>query len=132
MRHEIDQDRAIPMAAPPGLLVDADGLQGWGVRHRGCPHQAEQGGWTSGELQAGGELGASVPAEGHADRPQGRDDSTGVPRIRRDEVRETLRENTARTGWGPAEELPDRELEMHGVCPPREIYQVVLILTVDG
>ena len=80
----------------------------------------------------GRELSASIPAEGHADRPQGRDHSTGVPRIRRDDVREALRENTARTGWGPAEELPDRELELHGVHPPREIRQMALILTMDG
>jgi hypothetical protein len=43
----------------------------------------------------GGQAGLRVPAEGQADRPQGRDELMGVPRIRRDEVREALRENTA-------------------------------------
>jgi hypothetical protein len=34
----------------------------------GRPYQAEQGGWTGGEPQAGGESGPGVPAEGHAYR----------------------------------------------------------------
>ena len=41
---EIHQDRAVAMPPPPGPLVDADGLQGWRIGHRGRPHQAELGG----------------------------------------------------------------------------------------
>jgi hypothetical protein len=49
MHHEINQDGAIPMAPPPGPLVDADDLQGWRGRDRRPPDQAEQRGWTGGE-----------------------------------------------------------------------------------
>jgi hypothetical protein len=120
------------VAPPPGPLVDANGLQGWGVGHRGRPHQAESGGGTGGEPPVGRESGASAPAEGHGDRLQGRDDAIGVPRIRRDDVREALRENAARTGEGSAEDLPDRELDMYGARPPGEIPQVALVTAMDG
>jgi hypothetical protein len=79
----------------------------------------------------GGQAGPRVPAEGQANRPQGRDELTGVPRIRRDQGRGTLGENPARTARVPAEELPDRELEMYGVRSPREIRQVALIPTMN-
>jgi hypothetical protein len=46
VRQEIDQDGAIAMAAPPGPLVDAEGLQGGDVGYRGRPHQPEEGGCT--------------------------------------------------------------------------------------
>ena len=49
MRQEIDQDGAIVMAPPPGPLINANGLQGWRMGHRGGPHQAEQGRRTGGE-----------------------------------------------------------------------------------
>ena len=49
--------------------------------HRGRPHQAEEGGWTGREPQTGGEPGAGVPAEGHADRPQDGDQSMGFAGI---------------------------------------------------
>jgi hypothetical protein len=41
------------------------------------------------------------------------------------EVRQALREDTACTGRVPAEKLPDRELETHGVRPPWEIREMV-------
>jgi hypothetical protein len=43
MCRQINQDRAIPMAPPPGPLVDTDGLQRWRTRHRGRPYETEQG-----------------------------------------------------------------------------------------
>src|SRR5262245_7381447 len=113
-----------PCPAPPRPLIDADGLQGLHRGHRGRPHQAEQGGKTGGEPQARGESGTSVPAESHADGPEGRDQLPGFSRIRRDQGRETLGENMARTVRVPAEKLPDRELETHGLRPPWEIGEV--------
>ena len=65
------------MASPPGPLVDADGLQGWRGRDRSLPHQAEQGGRTGREPQAGGEPGPCLPTEGHADRSESRDRAGG-------------------------------------------------------
>jgi hypothetical protein len=38
MRHEIDEDGAVAVAPTPGPLINADGLQGWGVWCRGRPH----------------------------------------------------------------------------------------------
>jgi hypothetical protein len=49
MRRQIDEAGPIPMAPPPGPLVDADGLQGWRRLDRCPPDQAEQRGWTGGE-----------------------------------------------------------------------------------
>jgi hypothetical protein len=50
----------------------------------------------------------------------------------RDEVWEARGEEATRTGRVPTEELPDRELKMPGVRPPREVRQVALIAAMDG
>ena len=121
-----------PCPAPPRPFIDADGLQGLHRGHRGRPHQAEQGGRTRGEPQASGESGTSVPAESHADGPKGRDQLPGFSRIRRDQVREALGENAALTVRIPADEFPDPELEMNGVCPPWKVGEVALIPTMAG
>ena len=118
MRRQIDQDGAIPMAPPPGPLVDPNGLQGWHGRDRGPPDQAEQGGWTGGEPQAGREPGASVPAQRQADRPQGCDQSMGVAAIGRDEVRQALGEDPTPAGPIAAEEFPHGQLDPDGARPP--------------
>src|SRR5687767_5362270 len=49
MRLQIDEDRAIAMAPPPGPLVYTDDLEGWRGRDRNPPDQAEQPRWTGGE-----------------------------------------------------------------------------------
>ena len=85
MRREIDQDGAIAMAPPPGPLVHADGLQGWGGEDRGRPHEPEQGGGTGRQPQTSREPGARVPSQGHADRPQGRDEPLGFAGVGGDE-----------------------------------------------
>jgi hypothetical protein len=41
MGRQIDEDGPIAMAPPPGPLIDPNDLEGWGVGHRGCPHQPE-------------------------------------------------------------------------------------------
>jgi hypothetical protein len=56
----------------------------------------------------------------------------GVAAIGRDEVRHALGEEATRTGRVPAAELPDREPEMHGARPPREVREVALIAAMDG
>jgi hypothetical protein len=84
MRRQIDQERAIAMASSPGPLVHPDGLQGWGGKDRGCPHQTQEGGRTGGQSQARGEPGSGVPAEGKADRLQGRDQAPGFAGVRGD------------------------------------------------
>jgi hypothetical protein len=58
---EIDEDGAIAMAPPPGPLVDPDGLQGWGARHWGWPHQPELGRRTGRQPQAGCKPGPRRP-----------------------------------------------------------------------
>lgn len=57
MRRQIDEDGAIPMAPPPGPLVDADGLQGWAREHSGCPHETQKCGGTRRQPQAGRKSG---------------------------------------------------------------------------
>jgi hypothetical protein len=128
---EVDQDRAVPMAPPPGPLVDTNGLEGWRERDRSPPDQAEQRGWTGGEPQAGGQSGPSVPAQRQTDGLKSCGQSMGVASIGRNEVRQALGENATRTGRVPAEELPDRELEVYGVRRPRKVRQVALIATMD-
>jgi hypothetical protein len=132
MGRQIAEDRAIVMTPPPGPLINADSLQSWRMGRRRGPHQAEQGRRTGGELQTSGQAGAGVPAQCQADGPKNCGQSMGLSSIGCDEVRQTLGEHATHTGRVPAEELPDRELEMHGVRPPREIRQVALIATMDG
>jgi hypothetical protein len=67
---EIDHDRDITMASPPGPLVDTDGLQHGGVGYGGCSHQPEQGGWTGSEQEAGRQSGPCLPTQGDTDAPQ--------------------------------------------------------------
>jgi hypothetical protein len=102
------------------------------VGHRGCPHQPEQGRWTGRELQAGREPGPCLPAQRQANGPEDCHQAMGVASIGLDKFRQAFRENTARTARVPAEELPDRELEIDGARPPREVRQVALIPTMDG
>ena len=106
MRRQIDQDGAIPMAPPPGPLVDADGLQGWRAGTGAARTRRSSGGWTGGEPQAGGESGPGVPAQGHADRPESRDQPMGFAGVRGDQVRQALGEDATRTGPVPADEFP--------------------------
>jgi hypothetical protein len=120
------------MPPPPGPLVDTNSFQGGGLEHRSCPHQPQERGGTDGQPQAGGEPGTSLPTQGHADRPQDRDQPMGLAGGWRDQVWEALGEDATRAGRVPAEELPDRELEMYGARPPREVRQVALIAAMDG
>jgi len=43
MRHQIDEDGAIPMASPLRPLVHREGLQGWGAGPQGRPYQPDEG-----------------------------------------------------------------------------------------
>jgi hypothetical protein len=132
MTHQIDQDRAIAMAPPPGPLVETNSLKVWRGRDRRPTDQAEQGGWTGGEPQTAGEVGAGVAAEGHADRPQDGDQSPGFSRISGHQLWQALREDTALTVRVPADEFPHPELEANHACAPGEVGQVALIVTVNG
>jgi hypothetical protein len=116
----------------PLLCIDANGLQGWRIGHRGCPHQAEQRGWTGREPQTDGESGTCVPAEGHADRPQDGHQSTSFSRICCHKFWQALREDTALTARILAHEFPYPELEANRACAPGEVRQVALITTMDG
>jgi hypothetical protein len=116
---EIDQDRPVPMASPPGPLVDADGLQGWGARHRGRPHRPEQGRWTGRESQAGREPSPCLPAQRHADRPEGYGQSMGFATIGRDEVRQALGEDPTPAGPIEAAEFPHGHLDPDGPRVPQ-------------
>jgi hypothetical protein len=82
MAREIDQDGTIPMAPPPGLLVDANRLEGWRGRDRRPPAQAEHGGRTDREPQAGRESGSRLSVESESDRPQSRDEPVGFTGVR--------------------------------------------------
>jgi hypothetical protein len=129
MRHEIDQHRAIPMAPPPGPLIDAHGLQGWGLRYGGRPHQPEQRGWTGGEPQAGRKPGPSVPAQRQADHSKSGGQSMGVASIGRDEVRQALGEDPTPAGPIAAAECPRGQLDLDGSRPPGQVRQVALVAT---
>jgi hypothetical protein len=80
----------------------------------------------------GGEAGACVPAEGHADGPQDSDQSPRFSRIGGHQLWEALREDTTRTVRIPAYEFPDPELEANRACAPGEVRQVALIATMNG
>ncbi len=112
MAREIDEDGAIPMPPPPGPFVDAHRFEGRRGRERSPPDQAEQGGRTNREPQAGGEPGPGVPAEREADRAQSGDESVGFAGVRGDEVRQALGEDAARAGQLAAYELPYGQLKM--------------------
>jgi hypothetical protein len=116
------------VAPPPGPLINADGLQGWGVWCRGRPHQPEEGGRTGRQPQAGRELGARLPAEGEADGLQGVDQPHGFAGIRRGEGRQTLGKDTARTRYMAAHELPDNQLHTDGERAPREVRQPASVM----
>ena len=132
MRRQIDQDGAIPMAPPPGPLVDTDDLEGWRGRDRRPPDQAEQRGWTGGEPQAGREPGASIPAQRQTDRPEGCGQSMGVTAISRDEIRQALGEDPAPAGPIAAAEFPHGQLDPDGPRPPSQVRQVALVAAMHG
>ena len=100
--------------------------------HRGRPHQAEHGGRTGREPQAGGEPGPCLPAHGEADRPERRHEPTGFAGIDGDKVRQAFGEDAAPTGGMAADEFPDRQVEPDRPRPPGEIRQVALIPAMDG
>jgi hypothetical protein len=60
---EVDRDRPVPMASPPGPLVHAHGLEGGGTPHWSRPHQPKKRGGTYGQLQAGGEPNPCLPTQ---------------------------------------------------------------------
>ena len=63
---------------------------------RQTAHQPQQRVPTGGQSEAMREPGTRLPAEGHADRLQGRDQPMGLARIGSDELGHTLREDAAR------------------------------------
>ena len=128
---EVDQDRAVAVPPSPGPLVDTDGLQGWGARHWGRPHQPEQGGWTGRQAQASGESSPRLPAQRHADGPQDCGQPVGFAGGWRDNVRQALREDAACTARIPADEFPRHELEADGASAPGEVRQLALIVAME-
>jgi hypothetical protein len=75
----------------------------------------------------GGEPGARVSSEGHADRLQDCDQSTGAPGIRGDQFGQALREDAADACRITADEFPHRQLDAHGQDPPGQVLQAALI-----
>jgi hypothetical protein len=93
---------------------------------------------VTGTTPVGGVRAMAVPtaaawsAEGQADRPERRDEPVGLAGVGGDQVRQALRQDTAQAGSIPAEEPPDRELEMSGARPRGEIRQAALVTAMDG
>ena len=127
MCRQIDEDGAIAMTSPPGPLVYPNDLEGWGVGHRGCPHQPEQGRWTGRELQAGREPGPCLPAQRHANGPEDCHQSMGFASIGRDEFRQALGEDPTPAGPIAAEEFPHGQLDTDGPRTPGKVRQAALI-----
>jgi hypothetical protein len=128
MRHEINEDGAIPVAPPPGPLINADGLQGWGVWGRGRPHEPEEGGWTGRQPQPSREPSSRLPAEGHADGPQGVDQPPGVAGIGGGNVWQALGKDAARTRDVAAHKFPYEQLQMDSERAPGEVCQPALVV----
>jgi hypothetical protein len=132
MRHEIDQDGAIPKAPPPGPLVDADCLQGCHGSDRNSPYQPEQHGSTGRRPQAGREPGSRLPAQRHANRQQDGDEPSRVAGGWRHEIWQALCEDVACAVGLTAHELPYREPDMDGARAPGEIGQLALVTAMSG
>ena len=113
------------------LGLDADRLEDWHGRNPSPPHQAEQGGRTGRDPQASGEPGPCLPAYGHADRPENRDEPVGFAGVCCHELWEALGEDTARAGGIPAGESPHGQLDANRVRLLRKVRQVALITTMD-
>ena len=116
------------VAPPPGPLIHADGLQGWSVWCRGRPHEPEEGGRTGRQPQASREPGARLPAEGHAEGPQGVDQPHGFAGIWGGDVGQALGKEAARTRHAAAHELPDEQLQTDGERAPGEVCQPALVV----
>jgi hypothetical protein len=127
MRRQIDQDRAIAMAPPPGPLVDAHGLQSWGLRHGGRQHQPEEGGRTGRQPQVSGEPSPGLPTQGHTDGAQRRHEPLGFPGIRRHEGWQALREDAAFAARVLAHEFAHRQLDVDRARAPGQIGQAALV-----
>jgi hypothetical protein len=127
MRHEIDEDGAIAVAPPPGPLINADGLQGWGVGHWGLPYQPEEGRRTGRQPQASREPGPCVPAEGDGKRAEGRDEPRRFARLRGDELWQAFCEDATRTARIPADAFPHHQVDPNGKRAPGEVRHVAPI-----
>ena len=69
VRGQIDQDRAVAVAAPPGPLVHAHGLEGGGHGRGHRPYQPQQSSRTDRQAQPRG--GSGVPASFLSSEPPG-------------------------------------------------------------
>jgi hypothetical protein len=111
----------------PRPLVHSDALQGQGMGDHGWAHESQQGGRTRRQPQAGREPGACGPSQGHANGPQGRDQSTGAPSRHGDQRGQALREDASGACGSAAHECAHGQPDVHREAPPGEVRQVALI-----
>lgn len=108
---QVHHNTAVAAALPHGLVVDADVNEGWRVRHRHRPDEAQHRGPARWHVQVRQEPRPGSAAADDADPPLRFGQPTRPPGPRRDEIGRSLGEGAPRAAWVGAVKASDLDIQ---------------------
>jgi hypothetical protein len=130
-RLEVDQGRAVSLAAPPGPVTDPEHPRRRGGRRGRALHQAEQGIAAGRHAEALGEARAGTAAEGEADLALDAAQPVRPPRPGPGHLGQAFGEDPARAGRRDAAEPPCPEHDRGSASLPGQVGQAAAVVATD-
>ena len=128
---EVDDQRAVGVAAPPGPVVDADHSRLGDRRRRHGAHRAQQCVAADRDGEARREPGAGRAADGEAEATVHLSQPSGPPQARRCHRTDALGEDPARAAGRVAPEAAQAQVHLGGAALPGQVAQAAAIAAVD-
>ena len=115
---DVDEQRAVVLAAPDREVVDPEDPRGRRLRVGGGHDQPQQDLPGRGDAQPGGQPRSRAPGQRDRDAPEHPGQQRRLARIADGQAVDLLGERRARAAGGSAEESPDRQQDLH--LPPAD------------
>jgi hypothetical protein len=131
---EVDEHRAVAMAAAPCVVIDAQNARGWGRRRRTGPgaYGPEQRVRTGGDGQSPREPCAGLAAQRGAEAAVQAVEPLGAARGGGSDAGQALGEGQPLAGRNQAAEPACADAQYDGAPLPRQIMEAALVEAVDG
>jgi hypothetical protein len=129
---QIDDDRAVALAAPPGPVIDADDARRrcWFNRH--SPDQAQQGVAADRHGEPVRQAGAGFAAGMKSDAALRLGEADSPPNPRQGHLRQAFNEDPARAPGSGAAKATDLRIEMTDPTLPGKISEMANISAMDA